>query len=141
MSDRSSLTYTGDITSESGLDFQGKLDLTGLAPVDQIPLLSSVGTYNASYTFADASVLSMQGQLETQISIYTVNAGSSTIMVDLQTNSLTDMTTTLNLNLDQAGAVTSGDLSSQGVNTGTVDDAGIISYTDGTLEALPAPII
>lgn len=138
--DADSMSYNGDITASSGLDFAGDVTLSGLAPFAS-GITTATGTYDASFSFADTSTAAMQGALETQISMYTVNSGSSTIMTDLETNTITDMTTTLNLTVDGASMVTGGELTAQGVSTGTIDSAGIISYTDGTSQALPVPVI
>ena len=51
------------------------------------------------------------------------------------------MTTDLNLNLDANGTVTGGTLTSGGTETGSVDSLGVISFTDGTVRSLPAPIL
>ena len=104
-------------------------------------LNSPVGTYDASFTFIDGSNLNMDGQLETGISSYTANSGMSTIIVDVETNALTDMTTTLNLILDGDGVVTGGEFTAQSISTGTMDNQGIVSYSDGTSETLPTPVI
>ncbi len=138
--DVSTMNYNGNIRASSGLNFTGNLGLASLAPFES-GSTSPTGTYDSTFVFADGSTVSMQGKLETQISMYTVNSGASTIMADLEMNSVTDMTTTLNLTLDSSNRVTGGELVSQGVSTGTIDDDGIISYSDGTSQALPAPVI
>ena len=61
--------------------------------------------------------------------------------VDLQTRSITDMTSSLNLSVDSGGTVTGGTFESGGIQTGTMDTQGTVTFSDGTATALPAPVI
>ncbi len=136
--DVSTINYSGNLRSTSGLEFSGDIALTNLSADGAT---ETAGTYDSVFTFVDASQLSMSGTLETQIDQYTVTSGDSTIMVDLITNVITDMNATLNLDLDGDGSVTGGSLVAAEQEVGTLSAGGIVEFTDGTATSLPAPII
>ncbi|MBT7370802.1 MAG: hypothetical protein HN816_09165 [Gammaproteobacteria bacterium] len=136
--DTTSVTFSGDLRSTGARNFTGNIAVTGLAPISSE---LEEGNYDASFTFDDGGTLSMSGQLQTQISNTTLSVGASTIMVDLETNRITDMNTDLNLSVDQSSFVTGGSLVSGGVDTGTMDASGIVFFSDDTAVALPAPVI
>lgn len=86
-------------------------------------------------------MLMMDGLLETQINLYTLTAGNSTVITDLQTNVITDMNADLNLSINGSGAVSGGVIVATEVQAGTLDTRGIINFTDGTATILPVPVI
>ena len=129
---------TGTLQSVSGLNFDGNIDLTAATGTS---LSLSNGSYDASFEFSNAATLLLTGSQTGGIAASTSTSGSSTIFVDHTTNTITDMTTDLNLNLDANETVTGGTLTSGGTETGSVDSLGVISFTDGTVRSLPAPIL
>lgn len=131
-------SFTGALQSVSGLNFDGNIDLTAATGTS---LSLSNGSYDASFEFSNAATLLLTGSQTGGIAASTSTSGSSTIFVDHTTNTITDMTTDLNLNLDANGTVTGGTLTSGGTETGSVDSLGVISFTDGTVRSLPAPIL
>lgn len=136
--DVSSLIYSGDLSSTTGLEFSGDISISSLAPVDES---QEAGDYDATFTFEGGSNLSLKGLLETQISLYSITTDNSTIMTDVETNTITDMNADLNLTLDQTGVVTGGTLTSAGSVTGSMDVSGTVSFSDDTAIALPVPVI
>jgi hypothetical protein len=132
-----SMIYSGSLRSTSALNFEGVISVSNMtASVDDI-----AGNYDASFLFADGSELAMLGSLLGEISSYTVSTSSSTIVVDVQTRTITDMTATLNLNVDNGGSVVGGSVEAAGIDTGSMNSQGVITFTDNTMTALPAPII
>ena len=131
-------SFTGTLQSVSGLNFDGNIDLTAATGTS---LSLSNGSYDASFEFSNAATLLLTGSQTGGIAASTSTSGSSTIFVDHTTNTITDMTTDLNLNLDANETVTGGTLTSGGTETGSVDSLGVISFTDGTVRSLPAPIL
>ncbi len=136
--DVSTIAYSGELRATSGIEFSGDIDLSSLSPSDAD---IEAGTYQATFTFADSSTLSMSGKLETQIDQYTLVSGQSTVMTDLVTHIVTDMNATLNLELDSQGFVTGGTLTAAEETVGALSSAGIINFIDGTATSLPAPVI
>lgn len=140
--DIESLSYTGNLRAASGLEFVGEMSVTGLSPfVQGADATTSIGSYDATFTFTEGSSLRLEGELENQINLYTISAGSSIIITDLETNTITDMTTSLNLSLDQSGTVTGGTLTAIDTTTGSMDEIGIVTFSDGTSISLPSPVI
>ncbi len=136
--DVSSLGYSGGLRSTGALVFTGDIAVNNVSTKDESSLR---GSYDTAFTFADGSMLLMDGLLETQINLYTVNAGNSTVITDLQTNVITDMNADLNLTINSAGAVTGGSIVADGVQAATMDASGIVNFSDGTATSLPVPVI
>lgn len=136
--DVSSLDYSGGLRTNSGLEFTGDIEIDNLSTKDETSLR---GSYDTAFTFVDSSMLMMDGLLETQINLYTLNAGNSTVITDLQTNVITDMNADLNLSINGSGAVSGGVIVATEVQAGTLDTRGIINFTDGTATILPVPVI
>lgn len=132
-----SIDYTGTLRATSALNFEGSITAGNLVSDSG----TTSGSYDARFTFADGSELAMLGLLEAEIASYTVTTSSSTVAVDLQTRSITDMTSSLNLSVDSGGTVTGGTFESGGIQTGTMDTQGTVTFSDGTATALPAPVI
>lgn len=132
------IDYTGDLTAADTLQYQGTLTLTEIQGVDAS---TTTGRYDAEFTFSSGSSLSMAGNLDGLVETYAVNTGASTVVVDLQTQSITDMNATLNLDIDSSGNVTGGSLTSLNETTGTLGADSIINFVDDTATALPVPII
>ena len=86
-------------------------------------------------------MLLMDGQLQTQINLYTVNAGDSTVVTDLQTNVITDMNADLNLSLNGSGVITGGSIVAAEVQVATMQANGIVNFSDNTATILPVPVI
>jgi RNase P/RNase MRP subunit p29 len=131
-------SFSGALQSVSGLAFNGSIDLTAAAGTS---LSLTNGSFEASFEFQNGATLLLQGDQAGGIASSTSTSGGSTIFVDHTTNTITDMTTELNLTLDSGDTVTGGTLTSSDVETGSVDSLGVISFSDGTVRALPAPLL
>lgn len=136
--DVSAINYVGDLRATSNLEFTGDISLTSLSASGSN---ISAGAYDANFNFADGSSLSLSGRLETQIDSYTVVSGDSTVMVDLVTNTITDMNAALNLDLDTDGLVTGGSVIAVEEAVGNMSASGIVEFVDETATSLPAPVI
>ncbi len=136
--DLNTISFLGATTAIGGLTFTSDINIADLTPQGEIN--GPAGDFETTMTFNEGSMLSLMGQLQNQLDMYTSVVGSSTIVADLVANKITDMVTDLNLQLD-AGAVIGGELRSSGEVTGSMDATGIVSFSDGTVEVLPAPVL
>lgn len=137
--DATAMAYSGTIRAQSGLEFSGTLAISDISGVNTSPIDA---TYDADFSFTGQSTLNMKGKLESGIRTYTVGTLSSNVLVDLVTRVISDFSTQLNLSTDETGTVvTGGTLTSQGIETGSMDADGVIQFDDGTTAVLPAPII
>ena len=132
------LDYSGDLRSASSREFTGSISISEISPTSE-PVLS--GNYNADFAFSSGTSLSLSGRLQSQLEGLSISGGTSTVMADLQTNVITDMTADLNLATDGNDQVTSGTITVNGEAAADMDSNGVVTFSDGTTTALPAPII
>jgi hypothetical protein len=98
-------------------------------------------------SFDDLAV-SLNGVLRGLNQAFSITSGGSTIWGtvtrdgDTDTDTLTDTTTTLTLVLDLSGSgeLISGTFTAGGEETATMDGDGVVYYSDGSVQALPAAI-
>ena len=143
-------TFDGSITTEAAEGtFEVNADLSNITGTTE----QNIGTkdveadYTATFSFADL-VISMNGKIYENNQSFAVTAGDNTIWGtvsregDIDTDTLTDMTTTLTLILDlsENGELVSGNFTVAGEETATMDDQGIVYYSDGSIQSLPAAI-
>lgn len=143
-------TFDGSITTEAAEGtFAVNADLSNITGTTE----QNIGTkdveadYTATFSFADL-VISMNGKIYENNQSFAVTAGGNTIWGtvsregDIDTDTLTDMTTTLTLILDlsENGELVSGNFTVAGEETATMDDQGIVYYSDGSIQSLPAAI-
>ncbi len=143
-------TFDGSITTEAAEGtFAVNAELSNITGTTE----QNIGTkdveadYTATFSFADL-VISMNGKIYENNQSFAVTAGGNTIWGtvarngDIDTDTLTDMTTTLTLVLDlsENGELVSGTFTVAGEETATMDDQGIVYYSDGSIQSLPAAI-
>lgn len=136
--DTQGLQYSGELRSVGSLEFSGEISVSNLSPSGTTPI---AGDYTSDFTFTSGTRVAMSGAFESQLLQYSISSGTSTVMADLVTNVITDMTTSLNLAIDEAGQVSGGAIVASQETAATMDKAGIITYSDGTTTSLPAPVI
>ncbi|MDG2071145.1 MAG: hypothetical protein P8J55_05310 [Pseudomonadales bacterium] len=105
------------------------------------------GNYTVTLTFDDLAV-SLNGVLRGLNQAFSITSGGNTILGtvtrdgDIDTDTLTDTTTTLTLVLDLSGSgeLVSGTFTVGAEQTATLDSDGVVYYSDGSVQALPAAI-
>jgi hypothetical protein len=146
----SAMTFNGLITT-SGAPGTFSLDvdlseLTG-STVASAGGSDIAGNYTVTLTFDDLAV-SLNGVLRGLNQAFSITSGGNTILGtvtrdgDIDTDTLTDTTTTLTLVLDLSGSgeLVSGTFTVGAEQTATLDSDGVVYYSDGSVQALPAAI-
>ena len=146
----SAMTFNGLITT-SGAPGTFSLDvdlseLTG-STVASAGVSDIAGNYTVTLTFDDLAV-SLNGVLRGLNQAFSITSGGNTILGtvtrdgDIDTDTLTDTTTTLTLVLDLSGSgeLVSGTFTVGAEQTATLDSDGVVYYSDGSVQALPAAI-
>ncbi|XOV87146.1 MAG: hypothetical protein ACFHX7_19620 [Pseudomonadota bacterium] len=151
-------SLTGNIVgSTAGTSFGVDLAATDLAGItsEQSSGSGVTGNYSANFNFdsptTDALSITFSGAIRATTQSFTVTAGTSTIMGMLtrtgstDVNVLTNGTVYLTLTLDtDAGTLTSGILTvgsgEAATQVGTLNSSGVITYSDGSIQSLPARI-
>jgi len=146
----SAMTFNGSITTTGAagtfsLDVDLS-DLTGSTAPDS-GTNDIAGNYTVTFSFDDLAV-SLNGVLCGLNQEFSITSGGDTIWGtvtregDIDTDTLTDMTTTLTLVLDLSGSgeLVSGTFTVGGEQTATLDSDGVVFYSDGSVQALPAAI-
>jgi len=146
----SAMTFNGSITTTGtagtfSLDVDLS-DLTGSTAPDS-DTSDIAGNYTVTLSFDDLAV-SLNGVLRGLNQEFSITSGGDTIWGtvtregDIDTDTLTDMTTTLTLVLDLSGSgeLVSGTFTVGGEQTATLDSDGVVFYSDGSVQALPAAI-
>ena len=143
-------TFNGWITAEAVEGtFMVDAELTNItgSTAQDVGTSDLEADYTITFSFADL-VVSMNGAIYENNQSFSITAGGQTIWGtvsrdgDTDTDTLTDMTTTLTLVLDlsENGVLESGTFTVGGVETATLDSDGIVYYSDGSIQALPAAI-
>jgi hypothetical protein len=146
----SAMTFNGSITTTGAagtfsLDVDLS-DLTGSTAPDS-GTNDIAGNYTVTFSFDDLAV-SLNGVLRGLNQAFSITSGGNTIWGtvtrdgDIDTDTLTDTTTTLTLVLDLSGSgeLVSGTFTVGGEQTATLDSDGVVYYSDGSVQALPAAI-
>lgn len=136
------LDYNGNLRAASAQEFSGDISITGLSPLNTVPL---AGSFDSQFVFSNDIYLNLVGQLASQINHHVMTAGTTTVMTDTQTNTVTDMNAELNLILDTDGQVTggvinTGESTADQTNAASLDESGIVTFSDGTSRILPLPV-
>jgi hypothetical protein len=146
----SAMTFNGWITTPGAPGtFALDVDLSGLTGSTAPGIGGSdiAGNYTVTLSFDDLAV-SLNGVLRGLNQAFSITSGGSTIWGtvtrdgDTDTDTLTDTTTTLTLVLDLSGSgeLISGTFTAGGEETATMDGDGVVYYSDGSVQALPAAI-
>ncbi|XOV88957.1 MAG: hypothetical protein ACFHX7_03500 [Pseudomonadota bacterium] len=156
-----SLTLTGSVVgAAAGTSYGVNVVLSGLAGVtsEQSSGGGVTGSYEATISFASTAAddlsVKFYGTIGAAMQSFMVTAGSNSIMgTAMQTGTtftpvLTDGTVYLTLTIDTGegpGRLTNGVLrrgnGAAAVLTGTVDRQGLVTFSDGSIQSLPASIL
>lgn len=156
----SDLTLNGSVTGQSaGVSLAIALTASGVpnAAVTGETTAAATGTYTAAFTFASTAAnnvsLSLSGTIGASAQSYAVTTPSGTITgtvtrtgnVDVDT--LTDGSAVLTLTLTNGSVASTGNIgtftvpsASTSTSTGTLAADGTVTYSDGTIQFLPALI-
>ena len=146
----SAMTFNGWITTTGAPGtFALDVDLSGLtgSTAPGIGTSDIAGNYTVTLSFDDLAV-SLNGVLRGLNQAFSITSGGDTIWGtvtrdgDIDTDTLTDLTATLTLVLDLSGSgeLVSGTFTVGDEQTATLDSDGVVYYSDGSVQALPAAI-
>jgi len=154
----SDLALAGSVTGQSaGVSLAIALTASGVPDASITGDATTAGTYTAAFTFASTSAndvsLSLSGTIGASAQSYTVTTpagtinGSVTRDGNVDVNTLTDGNAVLTLTLTDGSVASTGDIgtftvpaASTSTSTGTLAAGGTVTYSDGTIQFLPALI-
>ncbi len=150
----SAVTFNGSVSvaADAGSSFAINATLSNITGTPTAEDTTAInGDYTASFTFMSSGTddlnIALEGALHGLNQSYSASTGTTTIWGtasrdgSTDTDTLTDMTATLTLVLDLAnGQLVSGTFTVGSEETGTLDDTGLVVYSDGSAQYLPAAI-